>query len=143
MRYWDISAVLKLYVTESDSSRFRALASSAGPVVTSGITQSELFVALQRKEAAGDLSPATGKIFFQQFETDVAAGRVIILPTPENHARFHGLVRHLYRQQPPIQLRTLDALHLCTALLAQATEIVTTDKRQSQAAAAFSLQIFS
>jgi predicted nucleic acid-binding protein len=142
MRYWDTSAVLKLYVTEPDSSRFRALA-GAGPIFTSSITCSELFVALQRKEAAGDLSPATGEVFFGQFEADVAAGRVIILPTPEKHPRFRALVRDLYRQQPPIQLRTVDALHLCAALLAQATELVTTDKRQSQAAAVFSLRIIS
>ena len=51
MRYWDTSALLKLYVTEPDSARFRAHASATGPVLTSDVARWELFVVLQRKEA--------------------------------------------------------------------------------------------
>jgi predicted nucleic acid-binding protein len=142
MRYWDTSALLKLYVTEPDSARFRAHASATGPVLTSDIARWELFVVLQRKEAAGDITTGTAQAFYSQFEMDVAAARVVVLAADAKQLPgFQGLVRKLYQQQPPLLIRTLDALHLAAAQAGQATEFVTTG--QAQAAAALALPLFT
>ena len=143
MHYWDTSALLKLYVTESDSAEFRAHAHSTGPLLTSDLSRWELYVAFQRKEAAGDLSTATGEVFYIQFETDIAEGRVRVLALETKmNSRFQSLVRRLHRSQPPIWSRTLDALHLSVALMGQAEEFVTADRRQAQAAIALGLTVF-
>ena len=144
MRYWDTSALLKLYVTEPDSAKFREHASATGPVLTSDMARWELFVALQRKEAAGDISAGTGLAFYSRFEMDVRSGRVVVRTVDLTLlGGFQSLVRQLYRQQPPILIRTLDALHLAAAHTAHATEVVTTDQRQAQAATVLGLPIFS
>src|SRR5947209_7121100 len=103
MRYWDTSTLLKLYVTESNSGRFRAHASATGPLLTSNVARWELFVTLQRKEAAGDLYPGTAQSFYSQFEMDIASGRLVVLDADARQLpAFQSLVRKLYRQQPPI-----------------------------------------
>jgi len=143
MRYWDTSALLKLYVTESDSARFRAEAHATGPVLTSDVARWEMFVALQRKEAAGDLAVGGGQVFHNHLESDIATGRVRVQPfTEETHGLFQSLVRLLYCQQPPVSARTLDALHLALAQTAQTTEFVTADQRQARAARALDFKVF-
>ena len=47
-----------------------------------------------------------------------------------------------YRQQPPIPLRTLDALHLASARAAGETELVATDKRMRDAAKLLGFALF-
>jgi len=144
MRYWDTSALLKLYVTESDSTRFRAHASITGPVLTSDIARWELFVVLHRKEAAGNITKGTAQAFYSQFEMDILAGRVVVLTADAKALPgFQGLVRNLFQQQPPVFIRTLDALHLAAAQAGLATEFVTTDQKQARAAAAFGLALFT
>ncbi|MBE0543475.1 MAG: type II toxin-antitoxin system VapC family toxin [Verrucomicrobia bacterium] len=144
MRYWDTSALLKLYVTEPDSARFRAHASATGPVLTSDVARWELFVVLQRKEAAGDITQGTAQAFYSQFEMDIAAARVVVRAADAKQLPgFQSLVKKLYQQQPPHLIRTLDALHLAAAQAGQATEFVTTDQRQAQAAAALGLPLFT
>jgi uncharacterized protein with PIN domain len=96
MSYWDTSALLKLYVTEPDSPRFRAHASATGPVLTSDIARWELFTALHRKETAGNISTGTAQAFYSQFEMDIAAGRVIVLACDPKHLPgFQSLVTKL------------------------------------------------
>ena len=144
MRYWDTSALLKLYVTESDSARFRSHASATGPVLTGDIARWELFVVLQRKEAAADISKGAAQVFYGQFETDILTGRVVILTADAKQiSGFQGLVEKLFQQQPPLLVRTLDALHLAAAQAGLAAEFVTTDQRQAQAAAALGLPLFT
>jgi predicted nucleic acid-binding protein len=143
MYYWDTSTLLKLYVTESDSARFRTLASTTGPVITSDIVRWELYSALQRKEFAKDISPGTAEMFYCQFESDVTTGRVRLLALDGPQLlRFQTLVKKLYQVQPPILVRTLDALHLATAL-AKATNFVTTDGLQSKSAVALGFTLFN
>jgi predicted nucleic acid-binding protein len=144
MRYWDTSALLKLYVTEPDSGRFRAHAGATGPLLTSNFAEWELFVVLQRKEAGGDITTGTAQAFYSQFEMDVAAGRVTVLTADAKQLPgFQSLVRKLYQQRPPLLIRTFDALHLAAAQAGQATEFVTTDQRQAQAAVALGLPLFT
>jgi predicted nucleic acid-binding protein len=140
MHYWDTSALLKLYVTEPDSARFRTLASATGPVNTGDVARWELFVALERKEASGDLKPGTAHAFYSQFESDLTTGRVKILPNDgREFIGFQILVKKLFQMHPPLLIRTLDALHLAAALNGQATGFVTTDQRQAQSATALGL----
>ena len=144
MHYWDTSALLKLYVTEPDSARIRTRASATGPLMTSDAVRWELFVALQRKETSGNLTTGAAEVFYGQFESDVTAGRIVVQALDSAQLpRFQSLVKQLHRHQPPILIRTLDALHLSAALGGQAEEFVTTDQRQAQAATALGLTVFS
>ena len=144
MRYWDTSTLLKHYVTESDSARFRTHASVTGPVLTSDIACWELFVVVHRKEAAGNITKGTAQAFYSQFEMDILTGRVVVLAGDAKQLpRFQRLVKKLFQQEPPLLIRTLDALHLAAAQAGQATEFVTTDQRQAQAAGALGLTLFT
>lgn len=55
MSYWDTSALLKLYVAESDSARFVALATSTVRMVSCFMGKHEARTALRRREAEGVL----------------------------------------------------------------------------------------
>jgi predicted nucleic acid-binding protein len=144
MRYWDTSALLKLYVSEPDSVRFRSHATAKGPLLTADISRCELFTALERKEFAGAITPATAPVFYSQFENDISAGRIVILRSDERERqRFQSLVRQLYHWTPPILIRTLDAIHISAALAANASEFVTTDQRQAEAVSVFHLPVIS
>jgi uncharacterized protein len=144
MHDWDTSALLKLYVTEPDSARFRTLASATGPVNTGDISRWELYVVLERKEVAGDLKPGTAHAFYSHFESDLVTGRVKVVPSDgREFVGFQVLVKKLFQARPPILIRTLDALHLATALHGQATKFVTTDQRQAQSATALGLDLIT
>ncbi len=144
MHYWDTSTLLKLYVTESDSARFRTLASTTGPVFTGDVARWELFVVLLRKELAGDITPGTAQAFYNQFDSDVSTGRVVILTVDGTQFLvFQMLVKKLCQLQPPLLVRTLDALHLAAALSGHAMEFVTTDHRQAKLATELGLTLFT
>jgi len=65
--------------------------------------------------------------------------------TGSNHAsavegRFRQLVLQLHRLQPPLVVRTLDGIHIATADLHQADELVVKDANMSNCGAAIGLK---
>ena len=77
------------------------------------------------------------------YDADVVAGLVSARPMePAVFGRFEAVVDRCYRQTPPIHLRTLDAIHMATALVVGEPEMVSTDKRLRDAAASFGLSVF-
>jgi predicted nucleic acid-binding protein len=93
----------------------------------------EIASALYRKERFGDISKADASRVITRFETDCSSGRIILTPlSPEIASEAADLIRRL-RLPPKAGLRSLDALHLATAVSARATAVVTTDTRLREA----------
>jgi predicted nucleic acid-binding protein len=143
MRYWDTSTLAKLYFSEPDSKSFEAHLASTGPAVTSELARWELFRVAARKEAEGFIGAGKAEIIFARFLADVAAGKVTLVPFDETvESRYRDLVLRLHRLKPPMVARTLDCIHIATAELISAEEVVITDAGLRKAASALGLKIF-
>ncbi|HWW02931.1 MAG TPA: type II toxin-antitoxin system VapC family toxin [Candidatus Acidoferrum sp.] len=143
MHYWDTSTLAKLYVNEPDSAQFSAHVVATGPVTSSELARWELFRLLARKEAGGLLPAGAAEVVFVRFEADVTGGQVELLPMDRAlELRFHQLVLRLYRLNPAMLVRTLDGIHLATADLHGADELVATDANLRKCAAAIGLKIY-
>jgi predicted nucleic acid-binding protein len=143
MRYWDTSTLAKLYVSEPDSKIFETHLSATGTAVTSELARWELFRVAARKEAQGFVGAGTADIIFARFLADVAAGKMTLVPFDEAvESRYRHLVLQLHRLKPPLVARTLDCIHLATAVLVGAEEVVVTDAGFRKAAAVIGLKVF-
>jgi len=143
MHYWDTSALAKLYVAELDSPLFSARWSQTGVITTSSLARWELFCVLARKEADGLIPSGAAEIIFDEFLTDVGSGAVVLVPMYEaEEDQFRNLVLRLYRSKPPLFTRTLDGIHVATAVVHGATEFVSTDLNMRKCAAAIGLAVY-
>jgi len=142
--YWDTSALLKLYVREADLPRFLDLLAREGPpLLTAEVAKTEVLCALYRKEHLGDLKPGAVKGTFEGFLEDVGAGRIVTVPNGEEVLREAArLVERAYLNRPPVVLRSLDTLHLASALALRARRMVATDRRLREAAGLGGLSLF-
>ncbi len=131
MSYWDTSALVKLYVAEVDSPYFlQLLGNTDEPIVSSAIVATEVLCVLYRKEQARALKPGGAKPIYQKFKSDVKAGRILTIPYSQDvEAEAEKLVRREYRLSQPVLMRSLDVIHISTALSSKITELVATDAR--------------
>lgn len=143
MHYWDTSTLAKLYVSEPDSAQFVAHLQATGPVTTSELARWELFRVLARKEAEGFISPGAAEVIFSKFLSDVGRGTVALIPMgPGVEDRFRQLVLRMQRLNPPLATRTLDGIHLATADLHNAAEVVATDANLRKCAGVLGLRLY-
>ena len=142
MNYWDTSALIKLYAPEPDSSYFLDLIARAQhPPLTSDIARAEVLCTLYRKEYAGDLKAGAAATLFARFMSDTAAGRIVLIPNGVDvTGEAETLVGQAYRQTRPLPIRSLDAIHVASALVSRATAVVATDTRLRDAAALMGLE---
>jgi predicted nucleic acid-binding protein len=143
VEYWDTSALLKLYVPEPDSPTFLERIGLIGTaLLTADVAAVELLCALERKEHAGDVSEGGAQALFQRFELDLGAGRVVLIPYGRDVWKAaKDLVRLAYGEEPPVMIRSLDVLHVATALCAKVGTVVATDRRLRRAATLAGLEI--
>lgn len=142
MQYWETSALLKLYIPEPDSQLFAAHLSQS-PICTSQIGLAEMLRAIARKELEGAIMKMSAEAAFARFTGDISDGRIVVLPFDNRvEACFRELVIRFHRQQPPILVRTLDAIHLATAHLLPADEVVTLDSHMRAGATSLGLKLF-
>lgn len=143
MIYWDTSALLKLYVSEPDSPYFLDLIRrSDEPILSCNIAEVEVLCALYRKEQAGDLKTGAAIALFEEFSTDLSAGRIVSIPYGTDTVQeSRRLVKTVYEEKPPLSIRSLDAIHLASALLSKAKSVVTTDGRLREGAGLFGLEV--
>jgi predicted nucleic acid-binding protein len=136
--------VLKLYTTESDSAEYLQLAEeSAEPVASSEILRVELAFALHQKELRGELKPGGAERVQQQFAADVVAGRWLLAPVGTDVLeQAVNVAKKCFRRRPPVSLRTLDGIHLATALVLKAQQVISTDQRLREAAVLLGLNLF-
>jgi len=142
MMYWDTSAVVKLYAREQDSGYFlNLIAGTDEQVVTSAIASMELFCALERKERSGDIKPGGAGTAFDQFLNDIRRGRIIEIPYG------HYVIQEARKLIEPVSrrrilIRTLDRIHIASAVAVKATWVVATDSRLRQVASLANLKLF-
>ncbi|MBU6301498.1 MAG: type II toxin-antitoxin system VapC family toxin [Verrucomicrobia bacterium] len=143
MSYWDTSCLVKVYTPEHDSLLFRNYLLASARCVTSDITPLEFWSTVRRKESEGILAPGEAAKVQSALEGDITAGliTVVICDSPVQ-SRFRLVVDRCYARNPPIWIRTNDALHLAAAQQEGESEIVATDKRLREAALALGFNIF-
>jgi predicted nucleic acid-binding protein len=141
--YWDTSCVIKLYAPEPDSRVYVAKAdTSDAPLVSSALLEVEVCYALHRKEAAEDIKPGSANRLLDTFRSDVAKGRLTLVPfNSDVRNRSVEIARLCYAHEPPVLLRSLDGIHLATALVAKASPLLTTDRRMIAAANALGVNV--
>lgn len=144
MSYWDTSALVKLYVQESDSPDIENLALLAPTeVITSRIALYEARSTFRRKEAEAGLILGTADKLYSALSDDVLAGDLQLVELGPDVEREYGVVlSRCYQHEPPILIRTLDAVHLASAIVSNMTEVVVTDNRMRAAAALLGFKLF-
>ncbi|MEO6788441.1 MAG: type II toxin-antitoxin system VapC family toxin [Chthoniobacteraceae bacterium] len=142
MSYWDTSALVKLSVVEADSSQFHQLAGRAAPIVTAAITRFEARSVFRRREAEGSLPTGEAVRLSGDMERDIARGKITVqAENAEMEKRFNEVLERCYSQTPPVFIRTNDALHLASVLVAGEKEFVSADARQRAAAVLLGLNV--
>jgi predicted nucleic acid-binding protein len=143
VNYWDTSALLKLYVPEDDSGYFLDLVvASDQPIVSSAIATAEMLCALYCKECAGDLKSGGALAAYRKFLGDCRAGRIVLVPYGEQvFTAAEEIVRLAFRRARPVMVRSLDAIHVASAVTARARIMVATDTRLRQVAAMAKLKL--
>jgi len=130
LNYWDTSALLKLYVAEADSAYFLGLVAGVAGLLTSDLARVELYSALARKESAGELAAQQADQLFARFRSDAARGRISTIPAGSDVMDEAGeVIRGAYAASPPVLIRSIDAIHVASALILGVRTMVATDTR--------------
>lgn len=134
--YFDTSVIVKRYVQEVDSRRARRMLSRYR-IVTSVITPVEAAAALCRRRSLAELAQEDFDAIAVRIHADRAYWELV-----ELGSSVLARAEDLLRQSPA---RTVDALHLASALLFQkevgvALPFVTADRKQGAAASSLGLR---
>lgn len=135
--YFDTSVLLKWYIAESGSSFARAFG-NRHHVLSSAITPAEAKSAVYRRRSSGDLDEGEVADILEHLATDRQNWELIAV-TSLVVSRAEALIRDA-------TLRTLDALHVASALTVQSqasrrVPFVTADIRQRVAAERANLEV--
>lgn len=143
MMYWDSGAILKLYVEEPDSRALQELLfRSPRPILTSAISAIEVLCALYRKARDGELESERVARTFAEYRADCAAGGVVEAVYGSSLIAEAEELLALDSQQPrPVMIRSLDLIHLATAIAGRAEALVTTDARLRRLASLARLRV--
>lgn len=138
IRYYDTSAVLPLYLSESSSQNAQdALVRDKGQLVTSVITLIELRSGLARYERERLLTSPQAEMIFNRVRHDLDRTPRRLELTQEVRSEALRILK-AYTQYP---IRTLDVLHIATCLRYGTGGFVTNDKQQARLAQAVGLGV--
>ena len=126
--YLDASALVKLFVPEEESDALNQALAGLTDVIVSDLALTEMASALSRRTREQRLTREEAQRLYREASKLHASSRRAEL-TPPIHRRAERLMLSL-----TIPLRTLDVLHLATALDAEAATVVTFDPRLRDAA---------
>ncbi len=134
--YWDTSCVLALYVPERISAQASELAfKEKGPIQSSAILEFEMTFAVHAKEARGEIPSGSSVRVLSRFQTDLQRGRFLLVPLGiDIKASAKEIAAKILQTEPPVFLRTLDGIHIATALELGSPELITADKKMADAA---------
>jgi predicted nucleic acid-binding protein len=144
VRYWDTSALAKLYVREPDSARFLALITESGePLRSSVVAASEMLCVAWRKERTGGLKPGGARAVLRRFHADREAGRIVLVPYGGDvAAEADRIAGFAFGQPEPLVIRSLDLIHLASAAVIRANEVVATGARLRALASTLGAAVF-
>jgi len=133
--YLDSSFLLKAYVQETNSADVvRYLQYETGPLLISLLTDVEVVSSHFRK-----LQPAEARMLLAAYRSNRASGAFQVVPLTEG---VYGLAQSLAeRYSGKILLRSLDLLHLATALEHGAASLATYDEKLRSASEASGLAV--
>jgi predicted nucleic acid-binding protein len=126
--YLDASALVKLFVPEAESDELNEALAGLTDVIVSDLALTEMTSALGRRTRKRLLTRGEAQRLYREATKLHASSHQAEL-TPPIHRRAERLMLAL-----TIPLRALDALHLATALDAEAATVVTFDPRLREAA---------
>lgn len=134
--YWDTSCVLALYVPERISLQVSQLASvEKGPIHSSAILEFEMTFAIHAKEVRGEIPRGSSERVLSRFQTDLQRGRFLLVPLGiDIKASAKEIATEILQMEPTVFLRTLDGIHIATALELGSSELITADKKMADAA---------
>ena len=143
MRYFDTGVLLKLYLPEPRAAEAVAFVNtSPGKPPVSQLHELEMRSALRQKAGRGELTQTECDALIAQVHADLTEGGIErvtvswpdVFATAEALSAAHGI---------GTLCRSLDTLHVASALEPRATEFCTFDLRQSRMAAAAGLAVIS
>ncbi len=126
--YLDASALVKLFVPEEESDALNQALAGLTDVIVSDLALTEMASALNRRTREKRLTREEARRLYREASKLHASCHRAEL-APPIHRRAERLMLSL-----TIPLRTLDALHLASALDAEAATVVTFDPRLRDAA---------
>lgn len=134
--YWDTSCMIALYVPEKVSAQATGLAAlEKGPIHSSSVLEFEMTFAIHAKEARGEIPRGGSERVLSKFQADLERGRFLLVPPGiDIKARTRDIAARMLKAEPPVFLRTLDGIHIATALELGSPELVTADQRMADAA---------
>jgi len=137
----DTGFIASLYLEESTSKAAdAALGTSREPLPLTPLVTLELRNAFNRAVQRGRLTAAERDALWQDIETDIAGG--FLVPIPVAPEPLHEKARQLSdRYTPALGTRTLDLLHVATALLLKSEIFFSFDGRQRKVAASEGLKV--
>ncbi len=136
--FFDAAYLGKLYWREPGSPEVAAHAATADEIVCSLHGRAEFYSIGFRKVREGLATPSALRAVFAQFNADVAAGDLVLLPLTD---AIIDRVEAVFATAPAsAYLRAADALHLATAAEHGFAEIHSNDRHLLAAAGLFGLR---
>ena len=137
----DSSLIVALYLAEMDSSRAdAACATVAPPILLTDWHRVEIANAFQRAVKNARITEAQASQLWQDFAMDIVAGRFEIVAM--DHAAVLARTLELTQKHTATTgTRSLDLIHIATALELAAIEFLSFDHRQRQTASAEGLKV--
>ena len=136
--YLDTSAFTKWYVNEAGADEFASFMSGQQGAVISRLGIVEFRCLLARRRRSGELSVELEIETYRLFQDDIAFGVYDVRALLDDHAEVAG---GLFDRLPEQPLRTLDALHLATALTTGSDVLATADRTMAAAGEALGLMV--
>jgi len=137
----DSSLIVALYLNEADSARAdAACASVAPPIRLTDWHRLEIANAFQRAVKNGRITAEQAALLWQEFTADVLAGRFEIVAI--DHSAVLARTLALTQKHTAITgTRSLDLIHIASALEIGATGFLSLDHRQRQTALSEELKV--
>lgn len=138
--YADTSFLGSLYILDSNSVLAAArMAKAKLPLLLTPFGELELTNAVSLRLFRKELSVSKVKAAHALIRADLEAGVLLVNPLPTS--AFERAKQIARRQTPRLGTRTLDVLHVASALVLQADTFFTFDARQAKLAAAEGLRV--
>ena len=97
--------------------------------------------AIQAKESRGEIPTGSSGRVLSQFLTDIQSGRFLLVPLGSDiKSSAKEIASKILLLAPPVFLRTLDGIHIATALKLGSPELITADKKMADSSTLLGLK---